>query len=98
MEQVSRVMLDAPVRTPRGAVAALCRVTVRAGPRVDARAPGRRAAALAGGGDKTPLALLLLVDRSVLCVYPDGRPMAEEEAEALRPGCLAAFRRAVAGR
>jgi hypothetical protein len=97
VEQVSRVDLGAPVWTPRGAVAALCRVTLRAGPRVDARGFRGRATALLGGGEKVPLALLLLVGREVRCLRPDGRPMPVAEAEALLPGCLAAFRAAAAG-
>jgi hypothetical protein len=98
VEQVSRVMLDAPVRTPQGTVAALCRVTVRAGPRVDARTLPGRAAGLLGGGEKMPLALLVMTEQEVRCMRPDGRPMAVDDAEALLPGCLAAFRQAVAGR
>ena len=80
MEQVSRVVLDAPVRTPQGAVAALCRLTGHVGPRLDARASGRRVAGLLGAGDKVPLALLVMTGQEVRCLALDGRRMPEEEA------------------
>jgi hypothetical protein len=98
VEQVSRVQLDAPVETPHGTVAALCRVTVRAGLRLDARAARSRIAGVLGGGEKTALALLVIAGQELRCLRPDGGHMTEQEAEALLPGCLAAFRRAVAGR
>lgn len=97
MEQVSRVVLDAPVSTPHGTVAALCRVTVRAGPRVGARAARARATGVLGGGEKVALALLAMTGQEVRCLRPDGENLTQEEAEALLPGCLAAFRRSVAG-